>query len=71
VLEDLARFCRAYKSTWSEDPREHALIEGRREVWLRIQAHLQLGEEDIWKLFSGQDAVPVRRLNVIEGKDDE
>jgi len=36
VLADLARFCRANESTFHADPRTHALLEGRREVWLRI-----------------------------------
>lgn len=39
VLQDLARFCRASRSTFDADPRVHALLEGRRECWLRIQQH--------------------------------
>jgi hypothetical protein len=27
------------------------LLEGRREVWLRIMAHLQLTDEDVYKLL--------------------
>lgn len=54
VLEDLARFCRAGKSTYHPDPRMHAILEGRREVWLRIQHHLQLPEEKLWQLYGGK-----------------
>lgn len=50
VLKDLARFCRANESTFNPDPRTHALLEGRREVWLRIQEHLQLTPEQIYSL---------------------
>jgi sugar/nucleoside kinase (ribokinase family) len=53
VLADLARFCRAHASTFTPDPRAHALAEGRREVFLRIAEHMQLNEEDLWKLYGG------------------
>lgn len=54
VLRDLARFCRANESTYQQDPRAHALAEGRREVWLRIQGHLQLTPEQLWELYDGR-----------------
>ena len=54
VLRDLARFCRANTSTFHEDARLHAVAEGRREVWLRIQNHLNLSPEDLWRLTSGE-----------------
>jgi hypothetical protein len=54
VLRDLARFCRANASTFHEDARLHAVAEGRREVWLRIQNHLRLSPEDLWRLTSGE-----------------
>lgn len=47
VLEDLARFCRANATTFHPDPRVHAALEGRREVWLRIQSYLQQAPEKI------------------------
>lgn len=50
VLEDLAKFCRATETTFHPDPRVHAALEGRREVFLRIQQHLQLSFEDVYKL---------------------
>ena len=54
VLKDLARFCHAHDSTFDEDPRVHAMLEGRREVWLRIQLHLQLDDDTLWEMFSGR-----------------
>lgn len=53
VLRDLARFCRANSSTFHEDARLHALAEGRREVWLRIQNHLKLTPDELWRLTFG------------------
>jgi hypothetical protein len=53
VLADLAKFCRATESTFHPDPRAHAAAEGRREVWLRIQHHLKLTDDDLWKRYSG------------------
>jgi len=51
VLADLARFCRATESTFHPDPRVHAVAEGRREVWLRIQHHLKMTDDDLWKRY--------------------
>ena len=51
VLEDLAHFCRAHETTFHDDPRAHAVAEGRREVWLRIQKHLQLTDDQLWALY--------------------
>lgn len=51
VLQDLAKFCRAHESTFHPDERTHALLEGRREVFQRIQQHLNLTEEELWSLF--------------------
>lgn len=55
VLLDLAQFCRATRSTFHEDARAHAVAEGRREVWLRIQEHLRMTENDLWSLYDGRD----------------
>ncbi len=52
VLKDLARFCRAHESTFHTDERTAVLLEGRREVWLRIAQHLNLSEADLWALYS-------------------
>jgi hypothetical protein len=51
VLQDLAKFCRANESTFHADARAHAVAEGRREVWLRIQKHLQLDDAQLWQLY--------------------
>lgn len=57
VLADLSRFCCATRPTTrvspftkSIDPMAMAIAEGRREVWLRIQAHLNMDDRDIQKL---------------------
>ncbi len=52
VLEDLARFCRAHASTGHLDSHIAARLDGRREVWLRIQQHVNLTDEQLWKLYS-------------------
>ena len=51
VLEDLAKFCRAHESTFHAEERVAGRLDGRREVWLRIQQHLQLSEETLWNLY--------------------
>ena len=50
VLEDLAKFCRAHESTFHPDPRVHAVLEGRREVFLRIMEHLQFNDDQLYHL---------------------
>lgn len=51
VLADLRRFCRATTPTANVDNVYATyLLEGRREVFLRIMAHLNLTEEDVIKL---------------------
>ena len=52
VLSDLAKFCRAHESTFHVDPRVEAIMQGRREVWLRISRHLNMTEEELWKYFN-------------------
>lgn len=59
VLIDLASFCRAAEPCWHEDPRKHALLEGRREVFLRIQQHLRLSEEQLYALYAGHQFKPL------------
>jgi len=51
----LAAFCRAEETTFNLDPRVHAVLEGRREVFLRIQNHLNLSSEDLWKKYSKKE----------------
>jgi hypothetical protein len=55
VLADLARFCRAFHSTFNPDPRVHALLEGRREVWQRITDNLNLTQDELWKRYGRPD----------------
>jgi hypothetical protein len=62
VLADLKRFCRATSTTItvspiskSIDPLAMAMAEGRREVWLRIQAHLLLDEKQVFNLQEPND----------------
>lgn len=52
-LADLAKFCRAEQSCFDPDPRLHAALEGRREVWLRICSHLNLNPQELYALYSG------------------
>lgn len=54
IMNDLAKFCRAHKSTsmysavaGAFDPMASAQAEGRREVWLRILEHLHLEDRFI------------------------
>ncbi len=51
VLDDLARFCRAGSSTFDPDPRVHALLEGRKEVWTRIANHLNMTEDQLYAVY--------------------
>ena len=54
VLQDLCIFCRANETCYDDDPRRHAVLEGRREVWLRIQSHLNLTSEQLFALYTGR-----------------
>ena len=58
VLKDLAKFCRAHESTFLPDQRAHAVLEGRREVWLKIQEHLQLTMDQIYELHKINEIIP-------------
>lgn len=59
VLQDLATFCRANETC--AVPGNHdatMLLEGRREVWLRIMQHLNLTGEQLALLYNGQNYKP-------------
>lgn len=58
VLFDLARFCRAHDSTFHSDQRIHAVLEGRREVWLRIMEYLQMTPDEIYELHKIREFIP-------------
>ncbi len=57
VLMDLHKFCRAETTCFDPDPRIHAVLEGRREVWLRITQHLNLTPEQLLSLYNGQNFI--------------
>jgi len=54
VLEDLMRFCRARESTFHPDSRVAAALDGRREVFLRIEDHLSLSADELNTKYGGQ-----------------
>jgi hypothetical protein len=62
VLADLAEFCRADRSCWHPDPRVHAVLEGRREVWLRIQRYINLPAEQLVPLVK-EAQIPMEDTN--------
>ncbi|MFZ5704920.1 MAG: hypothetical protein ACOY5R_06595 [Pseudomonadota bacterium] len=48
VLDDIAAFCRADRTTFSAEARDEILImEGRRQVWLHLQSRLQLNGQQL------------------------
>jgi hypothetical protein len=53
VMADLAKFCRANKSTGHADPHVAARLDGRREVFLRITQHLHMSEDELYRLLGG------------------
>jgi len=68
VLRDLARFCRANHTTFHSDPRLHAVLEGRREVWLRIANHLNMTPDELWRLYGeGGSERPARGVVDVSG----
>ena len=50
VLMDLAQFCRADETTFHVNDSMKDVLIGRREVWLRIQQHLNLSHEELFTL---------------------
>ena len=56
VLKDLATFCRATETTFHADPYMRSQLDGRREVWLRIQHHLQLTDDELWERYSKKES---------------
>jgi hypothetical protein len=51
VINDLISFCRARTSCFHADARIHAALEGRREVYQRIDDHLRLSTEELADLY--------------------
>lgn len=55
VLEDLAAFCRANETCVVVGDHDRTqILEGRREVWLRINQHLNLTPEQLFELYTGK-----------------
>ncbi|HEY0149858.1 MAG TPA: hypothetical protein VGB70_12755 [Allosphingosinicella sp.] len=50
MLRDLAGFCGADASPYHDDARRHALMEGRRQVWQRIERGLRLNHAKLEEL---------------------
>lgn len=47
IAADLKRFCRADASTFHPDPRVAAMLDGRREVWLRLHQFSTMTTDEI------------------------
>lgn len=55
VLRDLAIFCRANESAAIPGSNDKTfMLVGRREVWLRIQQHLNLNSDELAALYTGK-----------------
>lgn len=52
VHADMKMFCRGGTTPWDADPRIHALITGRYEVWLRIQQHVTMSEAELVEAYT-------------------
>jgi len=53
VLVDLSIFCKAEETTTHRNRDMSLILQGRREVWLRIRKHLNLTDEELWKIYHG------------------
>lgn len=51
VLQDIANFCRACKTIYTSEERASWILEGRRQVWMRIQDQLRLTQDELWRLY--------------------
>ena len=58
VVAHLASFCRAAETCFHPDPRIHAAMEGRREVWLEINKYSKLTVEQIMQLIARRRPIP-------------
>jgi hypothetical protein len=55
MLADLAVFCRALETCVVPGDRDRTMVlEGRREVWLRIMQHCNLSSQQLFFLYSGK-----------------
>lgn len=51
VLADLSRFCHANKTTAHPNRDLSLILQGRREVWLRIANHLHMTPDELYRVF--------------------
>jgi len=52
VLKDLARFCRATETCVVPGDRDRTLVlEGRREVWLKIEQYICMDAQTLYRLL--------------------
>ena len=64
MLIDLANFCRANETcivldtTGKIDVERTFVLEGRREVWLRMQQHFNLSAQQLYQLYTGKQFNP-------------
>lgn len=61
VLKDLARFCYANRTPKHTDPYLIGVAMGRREVWLRIQDHLNLQPEELFDIYNNPSSLQPRK----------
>lgn len=54
ILEDLAKFCCVHQTTYSKDigAREMFILEGRRQVWLRLQEFMKLNADQLLEKYA-------------------
>lgn len=55
VDADLRRFCRVDETTFHPDPRVHAMLEGRREVYLHMQQYATMTTDEIIEARTHRD----------------
>jgi len=52
VMEDLMQFSRAMQPTWDVNPKRQDLLEGRRELFLRIVNHTRLDFDTLYLMYT-------------------
>lgn len=52
VVQDLMKFCRLATTTFHPDPRISAMLDGRREVALRVLDHTQLDFTQLFRKYN-------------------
>lgn len=58
VLADLSKFCRAHETCVVPGDRDRTLLlEGRREVFLRITQHLHIPEQELYDLYTNHPLI--------------